>query len=59
MARKPFPFTTMSDVICMSPGCSKKIKMNLVSRKTATSFKCFKHWIKDVLFEKNRKKNRK
>ena len=42
--QKPNKFTVLSDVECVVPGCSKRIKANLVARKAMPRpLRCFKH----------------
>ena len=55
--RKPFPFTTLSNVTCSEKNCAKKIKSNLIDRKpTQQNFKCYKHWMKEVFVKRNKRK---
>jgi hypothetical protein len=50
-------FKVMSGWGCSYPGCSKKIKMNLVSRKPkAKSFLCYPHHIAIVNEKKNQRR---
>jgi hypothetical protein len=41
--KKPYHFTDMSDVVCRHPGCEKRLKKNVVERKSMYATHCFKH----------------
>jgi len=55
--KKPYKHTELSSVTCSEKGCARKIKLNLVARKpTVNQFKCYKHWVKEVMVKRNKRK---
>lgn len=41
--KKPHNFRELSDVQCTHPGCTKRIKMNVLERKPGADL-CYKHF---------------
>lgn len=41
--KKPYRYDELSDVVCRHPGCTKRLKKNVVERKTLYATHCFKH----------------
>ncbi|MBT7631298.1 MAG: hypothetical protein HN597_16585 [Desulfobacula sp.] len=41
--KKSHSFNELSDKVCQSPGCEKKIKQRLVLKKADFDY-CYKHW---------------
>jgi len=43
--KKSHPFNKLSNVVCIKPGCVKKIKLRLAESKAVKkAFLCFKHF---------------
>jgi hypothetical protein len=47
MAKKPHDFRDMSTIVCAHPGCTRKIKKNVVARKAPkTRLLCkYHYWV--------------
>jgi len=41
--KKPYRYDELSDVVCREPGCTRRLKKNVVERKTLYATHCFKH----------------
>jgi hypothetical protein len=41
--KKPYRYNELSDVVCRFHGCKKRLKKNVVERKTLYATHCYKH----------------
>ena len=41
--KKPYRYDELSDQVCRHPGCEKKLKRNVVERKSQYATHCYKH----------------
>jgi hypothetical protein len=41
--KKPYAYNDLSDVVCREPGCTRRLKKNVVERKTRYATHCYKH----------------
>ena len=56
--RKPYPYTELSEQVCIVPGCRTRLKRSLVERKPSAR-KCYAHHCEQIgLDPRSRKVNR-
>jgi len=45
--RKPYTHSELSERTCSHPGCSRRIKLNVLARRPSAT-KCYRHWLGDL-----------
>jgi len=54
--KKPYTYTELSERVCVVPGCTKRIKLNVLDR-TPRARKCYAHYCAETKRDSAARKN--